>query len=101
MPIVKHRRPCVDLLHEPNTHLDPQPRPFCAGGDPRERKVGDLMVIVIKPADIAVSAGEKHLLDDSAFGGSDRHILEETPRLVAGDSVPSPQDVSGARLGHI
>ena len=101
MPIVKHRRLSVDLLHEPSALLDPQPRPPCAGGDPRERKVGDLVIVVIKPADIAVSAGEKYLLDDAAFGGSQRHILEEPPRLVAGDSMPGPPDVRGAHLGDV
>ena len=53
----------VELLRETDTAFEAQPFAFRPCGDPRERKVGDKMVVVIEPAHIAVAAREEHFHD--------------------------------------
>ena len=72
----------VELLRETDTAFEAQPFAFRPCGDPRERKVGNKMVVVVEPAHVAVAAREEHF-HDLAPVALERHMLEELPRLVA------------------
>ena len=71
----------VELLRETDTAFEAQPFAFRPCGDPRERKVGDKMVVVVESADVAVAAWKEHFYD-VALVTLERYILKELPRLV-------------------
>ena len=48
----------VELLRKVDAALETQPFALRTCRNPRERHIGDEMVVVVKPSDIAVAAGE-------------------------------------------
>ena len=58
MRVVENDGRGVDLLLEPDAALESQPFARRAGRNPRERKVGHEMVVVVEPAHVAMAAWE-------------------------------------------
>ena len=56
MRVVENDGRGVELLREPGAALESQPFALRASRNPRERNIGDEMVVVVKPSDIAVAA---------------------------------------------
>ena len=93
MGVVENDGCGVELLQEaggaPETQsLSLRPRRY-----PRESKVGDKVIVVVKSADIAMAAGEKHF-NNLPFVAFERDILKELPRLVTRNGMPRLLDIA-------
>ena len=82
MGIVENYGCGVELLREASGAFETQSLSLRTSRDPCESKVGDKVIVVVKSADVAVAAREKHF-DNLGFVALERNILEELPRLIA------------------
>ena len=93
MRVVENDGGGIKLLRKANGTSKTQTLSFCPCGDPRKRKVGDKMVVVVETAHIAVAAREKHF-NDLSLAAFERNILKELPRLVARHGMTRPSHVA-------
>ena len=82
MGVVQNDGGGVQLLRKADGASETQPLSLCPCGNPRERKVGDKMVVVVESTDVAVATW-KQQFNDLALVALERNILEELPRLIA------------------
>ena len=83
----------IELLRETSGAFETQSFSLRTSRDPCESKVGDKVIVVVKSADVAVAAREKHF-DNLGFVALERNILKELPRLVAGNGVTRPSYIA-------
>ena len=93
MGVVQNYGCGVELLRETSGASETQSLSLCPSRDPCKCKVGDKMIVVVKSADIAMAAGEKHF-GNLPFAALERDILKELPRLVAGNGVTRPSYIA-------
>ncbi len=83
----------VELLRETSGASETQTLSLRPSRDPCESKVGDKVIVVVKSADIAMAAGEKHF-NNLPFVTFERDILKELPRLVTRNGMPRLLDIA-------
>ena len=83
----------VELLREASGASETQTLSLRPSRNPCESEIGDKVIVVVESADVAVAAREKHF-DNLAFIASERNILKELPRLVAGNGVTRPSYIA-------
>ena len=93
MGVMQDDRRDVEPLREVSTATKTNARPFRPCRDPCESKVGDKVIVVVKSADVAMAAGEKHF-DNLPFAAFERDILKELPRLVTRNGMPRLLDIA-------
>ena len=80
MLVMQRQRRGIQLLRHPDAPLDPKPLPLRPCRDPGERNIRNPVVVLVEPADIAMSARENHFLHYALPIGSKRNVLKKAPR---------------------
>ena len=93
MGIVENYGCGIELLRETSGAFETQSFSLCTSRDPCESEIGDKMIVVVKSADVAVAAREKHF-DNLSFIAFEWNILKELPRLVTRNGVTRPSHVA-------